>query len=138
MIIRVVLLIALGGTVWWFQLRLRKVIVENRERSPRYPRVPPALRGKPNGWVVFTAPGSQACRTVEQLIATHHPHDNVVRIDAVSDPDFARRWDVERVPTTLQVDKAGHVTGHFVGVEALRRHVGQTPADSQPLTDPNP
>lgn len=135
-VIRLLLFVALGGSVWWFVHRARQAAAGVRataRRGQRLPRVPSALRGGGAGWVLFTSAGSEACRVAETVVAERRPADRVVVVDARLDPELASRWNVERVPTVLAVDKSGRVTARLVGVEALRRHLSDLPSDSEPL-----
>lgn len=135
-VVRLLLLVALGGSMWWFVHRARQVaagVGASARKGRRLPRVPSALRGGGAGWVLFTSAGSEACKVAEDVVAQRRPADRVVVVDARLDPELASRWSVERVPTVLAVDKAGRVTARLVGVEALRRHLSDLPSDSEPL-----
>jgi hypothetical protein len=128
-----ILALALGATVWWFRARWQAVAAAWRGNDRRLPRVPSALRGGRAGWVLFVAPNSEACLTARQLIDRHLQVDNVVVVDATTDPELAARWSVERVPTALEVDATGVVANRLVGVDAVRRHLDGMPDDSEPL-----
>lgn len=129
-----ILALALGASAWWFRSRWHAVAAAWRGNDRRLPRVPSALRGGRAGWVLFVAPDSGACQTARQLIERHPRGDNVVVVvDATTDPELVARWSVERVPTALEVDATGVVTNRLVGVDAVRRHLGGLPDDSEPL-----
>lgn len=140
MTVRLLLLLALTGSVVWFKVMWQRSRTADERRSTNgLPRVPSALRGGRAAWVIFTTPTCVACRTVERLLADERPGDRVVRIDATTDPDLAARWDVRRAPTTLMVDSDGNVQKRLVGAEAVRHHLataggpGTGNPDSEPL-----
>jgi hypothetical protein len=71
-------------------------------------------------WFVFTTPYCVSCNTAEDHLRRAHPDHVVRRIDAVADPDLARRYDIRRAPTVLEVDPTGQVLDRLVGLDAVR------------------
>jgi hypothetical protein len=71
-------------------------------------------------WFVFTTPYCVSCHTAEDHLRRAHPDHVVSRIDAVAEPDLARRYDIRRAPTVLEVDPSGQVLDRLVGLDAVR------------------
>jgi hypothetical protein len=71
-------------------------------------------------WFVFTTPYCVSCHTAEDHLRRAHPDHVVSRIDAVTEPDLARRYDIRRAPTVLEVDPTGQVLDRLVGLDAVR------------------
>lgn len=81
--------------------------------------------------VYFTTPGCIPCRTQQQPALAKLKTElgegvQVVKVDAVEDPDAAERWGVFSAPTTFILDKHGQprdVNHGVADADKLRRQI---------------
>jgi hypothetical protein len=91
-----------------------------RCRSKTLPLVPAALlRGADRTWVLFTRPGCDEARQVEERLRTTEPDSQVTVVDASREPRLAEAFGVRRLPTTVLANRYGQVEARLVGLRAI-------------------
>lgn len=81
--------------------------------------------------VYFTTPTCAPCRTQQQPALVKLQEElggniQIIRVDAVEDPETAERWGVFSVPTTFVLDKEGkprEVNHGVADIHKLRRQI---------------
>jgi hypothetical protein len=89
-------------------------------RSKTLPLVPAALlRGADRTWVLFTRPGCDEARQVEERLRSTEPDSQVTVVDASREPRLAEAFGIRRLPTTVLANRYGQVEARLVGLRAI-------------------
>src|SRR6266851_5238759 len=98
--------------------------LRRRRRSKTLPLVPAALlRGADRTWVLFTRPGCDEARQVEERLRTTEPDSQVTLVDASREPRLAEAFGVRQLPTTLLANRYGQVEARLVGLRAIEEFI---------------
>ncbi len=115
--------IALALALAWAALRLylghrKQVLLASTGRTA----LPPASVGRPTLLYLYTTQCGQCrqqARTVDTLQARLGDAFRVRRLDALTEPDLAARYEVRTVPTTVVLDASGQARAINYGLAAL-------------------
>ena len=122
--VRLLVVVVLAFVVLLVARRFRQWRAEVRTEQPATPLVPLSLRaGAERTWVIFTTPMCATCGPIEDRLRTTDPDANVVRIDALEQPQLSHAFKVRSAPTVLLADGEGRVQARLVGAEAFERYV---------------
>ncbi|HXF84629.1 MAG TPA: thioredoxin family protein [Anaerolineales bacterium] len=101
-------IIGLGAAVYWF-IHQRLLVRANHHLSALFASPPrkPVI-------VYFTTPDCAPCKTIQrpaldQVKALFGEMLDVIEINAIEQPDLAKKWGVMSVPTTFLLDARGEV-----------------------------
>ena len=122
--VRLLVAVVLAFFVLLVARRVRQWQAEVRTEQPATPLVPLSIRaGAERTWLIFTTPMCATCGPIEDRLRATEPDANVVRIDALEQPQLSHAFKVRSAPTMLLADGEGRVQARLVGAEAFERYV---------------